>query len=185
MSSRILVALVGLLLVIAIVVFAVSHSRSTLRSAATLKTACDDCPSQVATTFQSTVPNQAGPPGASPDGMVWIPGGEFSMGSTAESESLCGMPGVTEDALPVHRVYVDGFWMDATELTNEQFDKFVKATGYVTTAERTPTREEFPDAPAENLAAGSTVFTPTAGEVPSSNWSRSQRSATPSKTRQC
>jgi formylglycine-generating enzyme len=119
----------------------------------------------VTTAFQPTNPNQAGPPGTAPDGMVWIPGGEFSMGSTAESESLCGMPGVTEDALPVHRVYVDGFWMDATELTNEEFEKFVKATGYVTTAERTPTREEFPDAPAENLVAGSTVFTPTHGQV--------------------
>ena len=43
--------------------------------------------------------------------MVWIPGGEFSMGSTIESESLCGLPGVTRDALPIHRVYVDSFWM--------------------------------------------------------------------------
>ena len=98
--------------------------------------------------------------------MVWIPGGEFSMGSTAESESLCGLPGVTRDALPVHRVYVDGFWMDKTELTNEEFDKFVKATGYVTIAERRPTKEEFPTAPPENLVAGSTVFTPTKSEVP-------------------
>ena len=38
---------------------------------------------------------------------------------------MCGLPGVTRDALPVHRVYVDGFWMDATEVTNEQFEKFV------------------------------------------------------------
>jgi sulfatase modifying factor 1 len=98
--------------------------------------------------------------------MVWIPGGEFSMGSTVESESLCGLPGVTRDALPVHRVYVDGFWMDKTELTNEEFEKFVKATGYVTIAERTPTKEEFPTAPPENLVAGSTVFTPTKSEVP-------------------
>ena len=37
---------------------------------------------------------------------------------------------------PIHRVYVDGFWMDATEVTNEQFEKFVKATGYVTVAEQ-------------------------------------------------
>jgi formylglycine-generating enzyme required for sulfatase activity len=98
--------------------------------------------------------------------MVWIPGGEFSMGSTVESESLCGLPGVTRDALPVHRVYVDGFWMDQTELTNEEFEKFVQATGYVTIAERAPTKEEFPDAPPENLVAGSTVFTPTKSEVP-------------------
>jgi formylglycine-generating enzyme required for sulfatase activity len=97
--------------------------------------------------------------------MVWIPGGEFSMGSHAESEALCAMPGLTADALPVHRVFVDGFWMDATELTNAEFARFVKATGYVTVAELTPTPEEFPDAPRENLVAGSTVFTPPARPV--------------------
>jgi formylglycine-generating enzyme required for sulfatase activity len=70
------------------------------------------------------------------------------------------------DARPVHRVYVDPFWMDKTEVTNEQFARFVKATGYVTVAERKPTREEFPDAPEENLKAGSVVFTPPAQEVP-------------------
>jgi len=112
--------------------------------------------------------------------MVWIPGGEFSMGSTAESESLCGLPGLTRDSLPVHRVYVDGFWMDATELTNEEFEKFVNATHYVTIAERTPTREEFPDAPLENLVAGSTVFTPTKDTVPLDDyfqWWRYQKGA--------
>jgi sulfatase modifying factor 1 len=104
--------------------------------------------------------------------MVWVPGGEFSMGSTAESEALCELPGVTLDALPVHRVYVEGFWMDATELTNEEFEKFVKATGYITVAERTPTREEFPDVPSEKLVAGSTVFTPTKEQVPLDDYSR-------------
>ena len=79
---------------------------------------------------------------------------------------MCGMPGVTRDALPVHRVYVEGFWMDATELTNEEFARFVKATGYVTIAERTPTKEEFPEAPPENLVAGSTVFTPPQKKCP-------------------
>jgi formylglycine-generating enzyme required for sulfatase activity len=116
--------------------------------------------------FRATIENTNTPMGTPPEGMVWIPGGEFSMGSTAASESLCGQPGVTRDALPVHRVYVDGFWMDATEVTNEQFDKFTRATGYRTIAERTPTKEEFPTAPPENLVAGSTVFTPTPGAVP-------------------
>jgi len=111
--------------------------------------------------FDSTVANSAPAPGPAPVGMVWIPGGEFSMGTNESSESLCSMPGVTRDALPVHRVYVDGFWMDATEVTNEQFQAFVTATGYVTVAERAPTREDFPDAPLENLVAGSTVFLPT------------------------
>jgi formylglycine-generating enzyme required for sulfatase activity len=108
-----------------------------------------------------TIPNKTPAPAPAPEGMLWIPGGEFSMGSDAASESLCGLPGLTRDALPIHRVYVDGFWMDATEVTNEQFEKFVKATGYVTVAEQKPTKEEFPTAPPENLVAGSTVFTPT------------------------
>ena len=89
------------------------------------------------------------------------PGGEFSMGSDSAHDSLCSTPGLTADAQPIHRVYVDGFWMDRTELTNAQFEKFVKATRYVTVAERAPTAAEFPGAPPENLVAGSTVFTPT------------------------
>lgn len=64
------------------------------------------------------------------------------------------------DARPIHRVYVDGFWMDKTDVTNEQFAKFVKATGYVTVAERKPRAEDFPGAPPENLVAGSIVFAP-------------------------
>jgi sulfatase modifying factor 1 len=118
-------------------------------------------PAAASSAFGATIPNKTAAPGPAPGGMVWIPGGEFSMGSTVESESLCGLPGVTRDALPIHRVYVDGFWMDATELSNEQFEKFVKATGYITVAEQKPTKEEFPTAPPENLVAGSTVFAPT------------------------
>jgi formylglycine-generating enzyme required for sulfatase activity len=90
------------------------------------------------------------------------------------------LPGVTRDAQPIHRVYVDGFWMDKTEVSNEQFKKFVDATSYITIAERTPTKEEFPTAPPENLVAGSTVFTPTAGPVPLDNyyqWWRYQKGA--------
>jgi formylglycine-generating enzyme required for sulfatase activity len=117
-------------------------------------------------TFLPTTANNPQPPGPPPAGMVWISGGEFSMGSTAETESLCGQPGLTRDALPVHRVYVDGFWIDSTEVTNEEFEKFTKATSYITIAERTPTPEEFPGAPPENLVAGSTVFTPTPHAVP-------------------
>jgi formylglycine-generating enzyme required for sulfatase activity len=88
-------------------------------------------------------------PGPAPEGMVWIPGGEFRMGADE-----------FPDAQPWHRVYVDGFWMDKTEVTNEQFAKFAKATGYVTVAERTPRAEDFPGAPPENLVAGSVVFSP-------------------------
>jgi formylglycine-generating enzyme required for sulfatase activity len=98
--------------------------------------------------------------------MVWIPGGEFSMGAATSGHGTDEMPMASNDAGPVHRVRVDGFWMDATAVTNEQFEKFVRATGYVTIAERTPTKEEFPTAPEENLVAGSVVFAPTDQEVP-------------------
>jgi formylglycine-generating enzyme required for sulfatase activity len=109
-----------------------------------------------------------------PDGMVWIPGGEFSMGVASAGDagdvhggSGCGDP--LADAKPVHRVYVDGFWMDRTEVTNEEFARFVRATGYVTVAERTPTAEEFPTAPPEKLVAGSVVFDPPRAAVPLDN----------------
>lgn len=64
------------------------------------------------------------------------------------------------DEKPVHEVTVDGFWMDETEVTNEQFEKFVRATGYVTVAERKPDPREYPNVPPEKLVAGSIVFTP-------------------------
>lgn len=92
--------------------------------------------------------------------MVWIPGGEFSMGTEDPTDMICGGHDPMPDARPVHRVYVDGFWMDATEVTNEQFEQFVKATGYITVAERKPRQEDFPDAPPEKLVPGSIVFHP-------------------------
>ena len=117
-------------------------------------------------------------PGDTPPGMVWIPGGEFWMGGPASdrvavdsarhnsggpvcAELAAGFP----DARPAHRVKVDGFWMDATEVTNEEFARFVRATGYVTVAERKPTPEQYPGAPPEMLVAGSVVFTPPRGAV--------------------
>jgi len=65
-----------------------------------------------------------------------------------------------QDTKPWHRVYVDGFWMDKTEVTNEQFARFVKATGYITVAETKPRLEDYPQAIPENLVAGSVVFSP-------------------------
>jgi len=118
------------------------------------------------TQFEPTVTNTDPPPGKAPGGMVWIPGGEFSMGAATNGHGSGEMPMASNDAEPVHRVFVDGFWMDTTTVTNEQFEKFVKATGYVTIAERTPTKDEFPTAPQENLFAGSVVFAPTDHEVP-------------------
>lgn len=73
------------------------------------------------------------------------------------------------DARPIHRVHVDGFWMDATEVTNRQFAAFVAATQYVTVAEKPPRAEDYPGAPPENLVAGSVVFTPPDVPVPLDN----------------
>jgi formylglycine-generating enzyme required for sulfatase activity len=101
--------------------------------------------------------NAASAPEVAPEGMVWIPGGEFSMG--AEDPEM-------SDARPFHRVALDGFWMDKTEVTNEEFTRFVKATGYVTVAERPIDPKDFPGAPAENLVSGSVVFTPPDTKVP-------------------
>jgi formylglycine-generating enzyme required for sulfatase activity len=110
--------------------------------------------------FGPTVPNTQPPPAHAPKAMVWIPGGEFSMGAQDPPEmDVVGMKATT-DSRPIHRVYVDGFFMDKTDVTNAQFAEFVKATGYVTIAEKTPTAEEFPGAPPENLYAGGVVFSP-------------------------
>lgn len=105
-------------------------------------------------------------PGKVPDGMAWIPGGKFTMG-TDSSEAW-------PDERPSHPVEVDGFWMDVTEVTNAQFRTFVDATQYVTTAERAPTVEEIlaqsppgtPAPPKELLVPGSLVFTPPDHAVP-------------------
>ncbi len=110
--------------------------------------------------FEPTIPNTAPAPGTVPSGMVWIPGGEFSMGAEdPPGNAEVGMR-ATIDSRPVHRVYVDGFYMDKTDVTNAQFAEFVRATGYVTVAEKTPSSTDFPGAPLENLMAGSVVFTP-------------------------
>ncbi len=81
--------------------------------------------------------------------MVRIPGGSFFMG--------CDDPSFP-DAQPIHKVHISSFWLDKTDITNEQFAQFVNATGYVTIAEKKPKQEDFPDAPPENLVSGSLVF---------------------------
>ncbi len=117
--------------------------------------------------FLPTVENKTPPSAVTPAGMVWIPGGEFSMGAQdpPDVNDTVGMQATT-DSRPIHRTYVDGFWMDRTEVTNEQFAAFVKATGYVTVAERTPRAEDFPGAPPEKLVAGSVIFSPPDHAVP-------------------
>jgi sulfatase modifying factor 1 len=110
--------------------------------------------------FAPTIENKNIPPGPGPQGMAWIPGGEFSMGAQdPPGNDAVGMQ-ATLDSRPIHRVYVDGFWMDRTDVTNAEFARFVKATRYITVAERKPKPEDFPGAPPENLVAGSVVFSP-------------------------
>jgi formylglycine-generating enzyme len=118
--------------------------------------------------FAATIPNKGMPQGKSEPGMAWIPGGEFSMGAQDPPDMEHDHVGMkaTEDSRPVHRVYVDGFWMDKTDVTNAEFAKFVAATHYVTEAEKTPKAEDFPGAPPENLVAGAVVFSPPDQAVP-------------------
>src|SRR5262245_24820595 len=109
---------------------------------------------------------------SAPPGMVWVPGGEFTMGTDSELGWA--------DEKPAHRVRVDGFWMDETEVTNAQFRTFVEDTGYVTTAEKAPDVAEImkqmppgtPPPPREKLVPASLVFTPTSGPVPLEDFSQ-------------
>src|SRR5438445_724796 len=103
---------------------------------------------------------------AAPRAMVWIAGGEFTMGTN----DVRSFP----NERPAHRVRVEGFWIDEHDVTNAEFAKFVEATGYVTTAEKKPDWAELkkqlpPDTPKPDdsvLVAGSLVFTPTLQPVP-------------------
>lgn len=122
--------------------------------------------------FQPTVELAGPPPSPAPAGMVWIPGGEFSMGSKDPRGDLCGGNEPMDDARPIHRVQVDGFWMDRTEVTNAEFARFVAATNYVTVAERPLQADDFPGVPADQLAPGSIVFSPPGSAVPLNNFHR-------------
>lgn len=100
------------------------------------------------------------------NGMVLIPGGSFLMGTNEMEAYAVERPAVKRE--------VDSFWMDETEVTNAQFADFVKATGYVTVAERPVDWEELkkqlpPDTPKpadEDLQPGSLVFLPPSHSVP-------------------
>ena len=86
-------------------------------------------------------------PGVRYSGMVWVPAGQFDMGDTTYPEEG-----------PVRRTHVDGFWMDRTEVSNDEFSAFVQATGYVTLAERAWDAKQHPDFPPELRAPGAVVF---------------------------
>jgi sulfatase modifying factor 1 len=87
-------------------------------------------------------------PGTGPEGMVWIPGGTFRMGSDSH---------YPEEA-PAHPVTVGGFWIDPHPVTNAEFARFVRATRYVTVAERPADPARYPGARPELLVPASTVF---------------------------
>lgn len=114
----------------------------------------------------------AKPASAEPANMVWIPGGEFTMGN----EQRMSRP----NERPAHRVRLDPFWIDRHHVTNAEFRKFVEATGYVTTAERKPEWETirvqvFPGTPKpadDAFIAGAMVFVSTPEPVPLDDWSQ-------------
>jgi formylglycine-generating enzyme len=130
--------------------------------AATKKALCceSNIPKRFASlnTYQVTVPDVKSV--ASHKGMIWIKPGTFMMGADNSQAS--------PDEYPKHKVTVDGFWMDATEVTNAEFARFVNATGYITTAERKPDwnqlKKQLPpgtEKPADSLlVAASLVFDP-------------------------
>jgi formylglycine-generating enzyme len=96
-------------------------------------------------THSNDGPTPTGPP---PKHMVWAPGGTFLMGSND----------FYPEERPAHRVTVDGFWMDEHPVTNAEFRRFVKHTGYVTVAERAPDPAHYPGVDPALLAPGSLVF---------------------------
>ncbi len=86
--------------------------------------------------------------------MLFIKGGSYEMGSADFA-----------DARPVHAVTVNSFWIDEHEVTNKQFAAFVKATHYITIAERKLNPADYPGVPVDKLVPGSAVFTPPVQKV--------------------
>lgn len=103
-----------------------------------------------------------------PKGMVWIPGGEFTQGAVPQDKMAM------DHEKPAHKVKVNGFFMDITEVTNAQYAKFVKETGYITIAERAIDWEEMKTQVPEGtpkphdsiLQPGSLTFKKTKASVP-------------------
>lgn len=93
--------------------------------------------------------------GANLDNMVFVPGGKFLMGSDK----------YYPEEKPVHEVTVSGFYADQFEVTNEDYARFVKETGYVTVAERPLNADDYPGAKPELLVPGSLVFQKSKGPV--------------------
>lgn len=124
---------------------------------ATQPESCELCKVTVKRGVVSTTSPSTAPANDSHRNMAWISGGTFWMGSNDPQFA---------DAAPQHRVWVDGFWIDRTTVTNVEFAEFIAATGYVTVAERPLDPKLFPGVPADQLAPGSVVFTQPTGPVP-------------------
>src|SRR6516164_5438443 len=107
-----------------------------------------------ATVSETPAPGYRAPSGPARN-MVWVPGGSFLMGSED----------FYPEERPVRRVEADGFWMDEHLVTVAEFRRFVKATGYVTVAERPLDPGQYPGADPDLLHPGSLVFYPTDGPV--------------------
>ena len=145
----------GVLFVLSSVIFIIKE----VKRVKGIREATDEMRSSSLQTSPPTIPPRLPADTSWTNGMIWIPSGTFRMGSD-EGQA---------DEKPVHRVTLDGFWLDQFEVTNERFEQFARATGYLTVAERKPDPKDFPDAPPENLVPGAIVFTPPPGEVPLDN----------------
>lgn len=96
------------------------------------------------------------------DGMKFIEGGTFSMGSER----------FYPEEAPVRPVRVDSFWIDETPVTNAAFARFVTETGYRTVAEIAPDPKDYPGMNPADALAGSLLFRRTPGPVDLQDWSQ-------------
>ncbi len=127
---------------------------------------CISCKEKAVETEQKITLKPMPEPSEKQEGMRWIPGGEFVMGSDHQNAYPAEKPAVD--------LQVKGFWMEIHEVTNAEFEKFTEATGYVTVAEKDPDWEDLkkqvppgtPKPPDDVLVAGSMVFTPPSQPVP-------------------
>ena len=161
------------LLVVFAVLFSCNYNAGKTVSVETEKDSAASCmmvPSRFANVAVDSTLQFSGD--TSVNGMVFIKGGTFTMGGDNNQASA--------DEFPKHKVQVDGFWMDATEVTNAQFQKFVEATNYVTTAEKKPDWEEMkktlppgtPKPSDDMMVAASLVFKQTSGPVDLNDYSQ-------------
>ncbi|HUF38042.1 MAG TPA: formylglycine-generating enzyme family protein [Anaerolineales bacterium] len=63
--------------------------------------------------------------------LMYVPAGEFLMGSDQAIDT-----NASDHELPQHKLFLDAHFIGRAPVTVEQFEAFVQATGYVTTAEQ-------------------------------------------------